>query len=310
MLTRGIPAEKRHYGDTFVSDAANGMNIYRANFFRSLGKAGRDRYVEVPVQVIVNLDDPLRAPVRLRRHLRAGFRGCGAATSAPGTGRRSRIRRCWPPPSPNWPSTSTASRPAARCCAPRSAGRARSSATRWCRSPERAAASGARPRWRSPAREPNWSSATSTRQASRRPSRRSARAAASRTPTCSTCPTPRPSSGSPAKCVPPTVCPTSSSTTPASGWPGRSSTPRPSNSTRCSTSTSAVWSTAAGPSPGAWSSAAPAATSSTSPRWRPTRRCSRSTPTARPRLRCTCSPTACAPNSTPPESASPPSAPA
>ena len=46
-----------------------------------------------------------------------------------------------------------------------------------------------------------------------------------------------------------TVCPTSWSTTPASGRPGHSSTPRPSSSTGCSTSTSAAWSTAAGRSP-------------------------------------------------------------
>src|SRR5690606_28652094 len=36
--------------------------IYRANFFRSAGRAVRDRYVQVPVQVIVNLDDPYVRP--------------------------------------------------------------------------------------------------------------------------------------------------------------------------------------------------------------------------------------------------------
>lgn len=83
LLTRGIPAEKQHYGQTFVSDAANGMNIYRANFFRSLGKSGRDRYVDIPVQVIVNLDDKFVrpyvyddtsrwAPRLWRRDIRAG----------------------------------------------------------------------------------------------------------------------------------------------------------------------------------------------------------------------------------------------
>jgi NAD(P)-dependent dehydrogenase (short-subunit alcohol dehydrogenase family)/pimeloyl-ACP methyl ester carboxylesterase len=62
LLVRGIPAEKVHHGDTFASDAANGMNIYRANFFRSVGKSGRGRYIDVPVQVIVNLDDPYVRP--------------------------------------------------------------------------------------------------------------------------------------------------------------------------------------------------------------------------------------------------------
>lgn len=61
-LIRGIPGEKTHYGDTFVTDAANGTNIYRANFFRSVGRATRDRPVQVPVQVIVNLDDPYVRP--------------------------------------------------------------------------------------------------------------------------------------------------------------------------------------------------------------------------------------------------------
>ena len=83
LLVRGIPAEKVHHGDTFASDAANGMNIYRANFFRSLGKAGRNRYIDVPVQVIVNLADPYVrpyvyddtsrwAPRLWRRDIRAG----------------------------------------------------------------------------------------------------------------------------------------------------------------------------------------------------------------------------------------------
>ncbi|SBS77959.1 hypothetical protein MHPYR_50126 [uncultured Mycobacterium sp.] len=53
----------------------------------------------------------------------AGRRGCGAAISGPSIGRRSPTRRCWRRPSPNWPSTWTASRPAARCCVLRSTDR-------------------------------------------------------------------------------------------------------------------------------------------------------------------------------------------
>lgn len=62
LLVRGIPREKVHHGDTFVTDASNGMNIYRANFFGSVGRAGRGRQIDVPVQVIVNLEDPYVRP--------------------------------------------------------------------------------------------------------------------------------------------------------------------------------------------------------------------------------------------------------
>ncbi|EUA28034.1 short chain dehydrogenase family protein [Mycobacterium xenopi 3993] len=61
--------------------------------------------------------------------------------------------------------------------------------------------------------------------------------------------------------------PTSSSTTPASARPVASWTPRPSSSTGCSTSISVAWSTGAARSPRGWSRAAPADTSSMSPRW-------------------------------------------
>lgn len=62
MLTRGIPAERHHYGQTYTSDAANGLKIYRANFFHSLLDVRNDRHVTVPVQLIVNLDDPYVRP--------------------------------------------------------------------------------------------------------------------------------------------------------------------------------------------------------------------------------------------------------
>ncbi|GAY15676.1 SDR family oxidoreductase [Mycobacterium sp. shizuoka-1] len=83
LLRRGIPADRVHYGQTFTSDAANGLKIYRANFFHSLWHPRRDRYVDVPVQLIVNLDDPYVrpyvyddtarwAPRLWRRDIRAG----------------------------------------------------------------------------------------------------------------------------------------------------------------------------------------------------------------------------------------------
>ncbi|WP_445165725.1 SDR family oxidoreductase [Mycolicibacterium sp. Dal123E01] len=62
MVSRGIPAAQRHHGQTFSSDAANGLKIYRANFFPTLIHAPKPRHVLVPVQVIVNLDDPYVRP--------------------------------------------------------------------------------------------------------------------------------------------------------------------------------------------------------------------------------------------------------
>lgn len=62
FFTAGIPPERVHYGDTYVADAANGMNIYRANFFRSLFRAEPDRRVPVPVQLIVNTADKFVRP--------------------------------------------------------------------------------------------------------------------------------------------------------------------------------------------------------------------------------------------------------
>lgn len=82
-ISRGIPKERVHYGDSFVADAANGLKVYRANAFPTLAHGGADRRVDVPVQLIVNLDDPVVRPnlyadtdrwvPRLwRRDLRAG----------------------------------------------------------------------------------------------------------------------------------------------------------------------------------------------------------------------------------------------
>ncbi len=83
VISRGIPKERVHYGDSFVADAANGLKIYRANAFSTLTHGGADRPIDVPVQLIVNLDDPVVRPnlyadthrwvSRLwRRDLRAG----------------------------------------------------------------------------------------------------------------------------------------------------------------------------------------------------------------------------------------------
>jgi NAD(P)-dependent dehydrogenase (short-subunit alcohol dehydrogenase family)/pimeloyl-ACP methyl ester carboxylesterase len=57
VIARGIPPHQLHHADTFRADAANGLNVYRANFFRSAGNVRRDHYVNVPVQLIVNAKD-------------------------------------------------------------------------------------------------------------------------------------------------------------------------------------------------------------------------------------------------------------
>ena len=248
----------------------NTLKIYRALVLSPpLERHPADHYVSVPVQLIVSTKDPVRAAARLRRLSRW----------VPRLWRRDIQAGHWSPMShPQVMATAVselvdflgASRPAGRCCARRSAASATTSATRWSRSPARAAASVARRRWRSPARAPKWSSATSTRRASKetaaqiaarggvahpymldvvgRRGRRAVRRPGVRRHT---------------------ACPTSWSTTPASDRPESSSTRRQISGTGCSTSTSAVSSTAAGHSASGWSSAAPADTSSTSPRWRP-----------------------------------------
>jgi len=83
FIAPGIPAQQRHQSDTFVADATNGLKIYRANFFHALTHAERNRFVSVPVQLIVNTqdvfvrpyvyDDTARWVPRLwRRDIRAG----------------------------------------------------------------------------------------------------------------------------------------------------------------------------------------------------------------------------------------------
>ncbi len=58
---RGARRDQIHYGDINI-DAANGLKIYRANGLRSGTVVRRDHYVSVPVQVIVNTDDPVIMP--------------------------------------------------------------------------------------------------------------------------------------------------------------------------------------------------------------------------------------------------------
>ena len=62
LIAPGIPPRQRHQGPTFVSDATNGLKIYRANVFPALFAPARDRRVEVPVQLLVNTQDTFVRP--------------------------------------------------------------------------------------------------------------------------------------------------------------------------------------------------------------------------------------------------------
>lgn len=61
-INAGVPPQRRHQAPTFVTDAATGMKIYRANFPRALGGGGREQPVDVPVQLLVNTDDVFVRP--------------------------------------------------------------------------------------------------------------------------------------------------------------------------------------------------------------------------------------------------------
>ncbi|WP_343601986.1 SDR family oxidoreductase [Mycobacterium sp.] len=61
-LTKGIPAEQVRHSDTLARDAASTVKIYSANYFRSFSANRRDLHVDVPVQLIVNTEDPYVRP--------------------------------------------------------------------------------------------------------------------------------------------------------------------------------------------------------------------------------------------------------
>lgn len=58
LQREGITAERILHSDTVAADAVNSLKVYPANYFRSLGTARTDHYVDVPVQLIVNTADP------------------------------------------------------------------------------------------------------------------------------------------------------------------------------------------------------------------------------------------------------------
>lgn len=62
LLRDGIAPESIHHADGFARDAARSMKVYPANYFRGLSTGRTDHYVGVPVQLIVNTDDPFVRP--------------------------------------------------------------------------------------------------------------------------------------------------------------------------------------------------------------------------------------------------------
>ena len=76
-----------------ASDAARSVKTYPANYFRSFSGARRHPRRRRAGAADRQHQGQVRAAVRLRRHRRAGCRGCGGATSRPVTSRRCRTRR-------------------------------------------------------------------------------------------------------------------------------------------------------------------------------------------------------------------------
>jgi NAD(P)-dependent dehydrogenase (short-subunit alcohol dehydrogenase family)/pimeloyl-ACP methyl ester carboxylesterase len=83
LVRDGIPREQLHHSATYKDDAAKSVKVYGANYLRSMKPARPDHYVDVPVQLIVNVKDPFVRPyvyddtkhwvARLwRRDIRAG----------------------------------------------------------------------------------------------------------------------------------------------------------------------------------------------------------------------------------------------
>jgi NAD(P)-dependent dehydrogenase (short-subunit alcohol dehydrogenase family)/pimeloyl-ACP methyl ester carboxylesterase len=62
VLTDGVPRAQRFRSDSATTDLVNSLKIYRSMISTSPRKYRVDRYVNVPVQLIVNSDDPVVRP--------------------------------------------------------------------------------------------------------------------------------------------------------------------------------------------------------------------------------------------------------
>ncbi len=57
-LVGNVPPEKIHHSDKLASDAAHSVKTYRANYFRSFARSRPVPVIDVPVQLVVNTQDP------------------------------------------------------------------------------------------------------------------------------------------------------------------------------------------------------------------------------------------------------------
>jgi NAD(P)-dependent dehydrogenase (short-subunit alcohol dehydrogenase family)/pimeloyl-ACP methyl ester carboxylesterase len=62
LLTDGVPAEQRYRSDTAAADLVNSLKIYRALAVSPPTRFSADRYVGVPVQLVVGARDPVVRP--------------------------------------------------------------------------------------------------------------------------------------------------------------------------------------------------------------------------------------------------------
>lgn len=62
LFTDGVPAEQRYRSETAITGLVNTLKIYRALAISPPTKSPKDRYVSVPVQLIVATDDPVVRP--------------------------------------------------------------------------------------------------------------------------------------------------------------------------------------------------------------------------------------------------------
>ncbi|KUH83910.1 MULTISPECIES: SDR family oxidoreductase [unclassified Mycobacterium] len=62
LLRDGIPPDQLHHSTTYKDDAAKSVKVYGANYLASMKTGRTNHYVDVPVQLIVNLRDPFVRP--------------------------------------------------------------------------------------------------------------------------------------------------------------------------------------------------------------------------------------------------------
>ncbi len=61
-LVGNVPVEQIHHSAKLASDAAHSVKTYRANYFRSFGRSRAVPVIDVPVQLVVNTEDPYVRP--------------------------------------------------------------------------------------------------------------------------------------------------------------------------------------------------------------------------------------------------------